>query len=189
MRNPKVQMLVEAGLMLALAMILSNIVMFRMPAGGSVTLGSMIPILIFSMRWGWQSGVFVGVVFGLLQMAFGGYVVSVPQAILDYPLAFGFIGLAGLGKNKVKASVMNGTFEGIKVISVWTVIAIFLRFLSHVASGLLFFSDGLSLLSPATWWISISYNGGFLLVETIIAAAILSVIGKPVMTVYLQKKM
>ena len=43
MRNEKLKVVVEGGLMVALALVLSFIKIFSAPQGGSVTLGSMIP--------------------------------------------------------------------------------------------------------------------------------------------------
>ena len=90
------QILVEGGIMVALAFVLGEIKLFKLPQGGSVTLGLMIPIIFYSLRHGVGTGVLAGVVLGLLKLANGGYFVSIPQVILDYPVAFGAIGLSGL---------------------------------------------------------------------------------------------
>ncbi len=187
--NNKTQMIVEAGLMIALSMILAQFKIFRMPAGGSVTPGSMIPILIFAMRWGWKQGVFVGMVFGLFQMVLGGYVIHPAQALLDYPIAFGCLGIAGFAKNSVKKVISSHTMKGIFVTASATIIAVTLRMVAHVLSGVIFFApEGATFTTPAAWTASIAYNGTFLIAELVIAIAILSVILKPVMTVYLAKE-
>ncbi len=49
MRNMKTRMIVEAGIMMALAYVLSMVKIFQMPNGGTITAGSMIPILIFAI--------------------------------------------------------------------------------------------------------------------------------------------
>lgn len=187
--NKKTQMLVEAGLMIALAMILSQFKIFRMPAGGSVTPGSMIPILIFAMRWGWKQGVFVGIVYGLFQMVMGGYVIHPVQALLDYPIGFGCLGFAGLAQGSVKKVINSDTMKGILVTSGATLLAVVLRMLSHVLSGVIFFApEGATFTTPAAWTASIAYNGTFLVAELAIALVILAIILKPVMTVYLAKE-
>lgn len=187
--NNKTQMIVEAGLMIALAMILSQFRLFRMVAGGSVTPGSMIPILIFAMRWGWKQGCFVGVVFGLFQMVLGGYVIHPAQALLDYPIAFGCLGLAGFAKNSVQKVINSNTGKGIIVTAGATIIAILFRMIAHVLSGVIFFApEGATFTTPAAWTASIVYNGTFLVAELAITLFILSLLMKPIMTVYMAKE-
>jgi thiamine transporter ThiT len=53
------KMLVEAGILIALAQILSYRV-YEAPFGGSVTAGSLVPILIFAIRWGVKPGLLAG---------------------------------------------------------------------------------------------------------------------------------
>ena len=66
--NSNVRMLVEGGVLIGLAYIMDMVRLFEMPQGGSVTLGSMIPILIFAIRWGVKPGVMAGLVFGTMQL-------------------------------------------------------------------------------------------------------------------------
>lgn len=187
--NRKTQMIVEAGLMIALATILSQFRLFRMPAGGSVTPGSMIPILIYAMRWGWKQGVFVGVVYGLFQMVLGGYVIHPVQAALDYPIGFGCLGFAGLAKNSVQQVINSDTGKGIVVTVGATLIAVLLRMVSHVLSGVIFFApEGATFTTPAAWTASIVYNGTFLVAEFAITVVVLVLLMKPIMTVYMTKE-
>ena len=46
-----IRMLAEAGVMIALAVILNNIKLYKMPQGGSITPGGYVPLLIFAIRW------------------------------------------------------------------------------------------------------------------------------------------
>lgn len=58
-------MLVEAGIMIGLAVILSYIKIYRAPIGGFVTTSSMIPILLFAIRWRVAPRVFAGGTYGI----------------------------------------------------------------------------------------------------------------------------
>ena len=60
MKKWSTKMLVEAGIMIALSIVLSRIKIYEAPQGGSVTAGSMIPIILFAMRWGVGPGVVAG---------------------------------------------------------------------------------------------------------------------------------
>ena len=91
-----------AALSIALSYVLSCFRLFRMPQGGSVTPGSMLPIMLFAAAYGVGPGVVVGVVYGALQYLQGGWFLNVWQFLLDYLLAFGALGLAGLAKKLPK---------------------------------------------------------------------------------------
>lgn len=101
------QVLVEGGIMVALAFVLGEIKLFHLPQGGSVTLGLMIPIIFYSLRHGVSAGILAGVVLGLLKLALGGYFVTVPQVVLDYPIAFGALGLSGIFFKAIQGKEIN----------------------------------------------------------------------------------
>ena len=141
----------------ALATILSNIKIFEMPQGGSVTLGSMVPILWLALRRGPAVGIFAATVYGVVQFALGPYIVHPAQVILDYPLAFGLLGIAGFFQKR--------PFVGVTLASLG-------RFGAHFVSGILFWSiyapPG---MSPVVY--SAVYNGGYMLVEFVISVYVI----------------
>src|SRR5699024_5290972 len=99
----KTRILVECALMIAVGTVLSNIRIFTMPNGGSVTLLSMLPFVLVSFRHGVKWGLFTGFVNSLLQMLLGFWAPPVPtflyflgEVLLDYVLAFMALGLAEL---------------------------------------------------------------------------------------------
>ncbi len=132
---------------------LSYIKIWEMPRGVSITLGSMVPVLLISFRRGPKVGVFSGVVFGLAQMLLDGWFYSPVGMFLDYPLAFGALGLAGI-------------FRKTPLIGV--VVSLATRFLSHFISGVVFFGmyapEG---MSPIVY--SAIYNGSYMLPEMVIS--------------------
>lgn len=89
------RMLAYGALSIALSFVLSYIRLFRMPQGGSITPGSMLPLLLFSAAFGAGPGVVAGLAYGLLQYLQGGDFLNVWQFLLDYPIAFAALGLAG----------------------------------------------------------------------------------------------
>lgn len=92
-----VRMLCEGGLMIALALVLGLLKVFELPQGGSISL-EMLPLLFFCVRWGMGGGFIACFAFGVLQVFIQGAVSWGWQSILlDYVLAFGVIGIAGLG--------------------------------------------------------------------------------------------
>ena len=67
---------------------------FVMPQGGTINLG-MVPIFWLALRRGPKIGIFAGAVLGVVDLAIEPFVVNPAQFILDYPLAFACLGLAG----------------------------------------------------------------------------------------------
>ena len=69
----KTRELVEGAVMVALASALSLVKIIEMPWGGSVTLLSMLPIVVYSIRYGIKKGIFASFVYSLFQLATSGF--------------------------------------------------------------------------------------------------------------------
>ena len=166
MKKMSTRMMVEAGIMIALAQILSYVKIFEAPYGGSVTLGSMIPIIIFAIRWGSKPGILVGLVYGFLQFALGTKFSYHPLGIfLDYIFAFGCLGFAGLFRRNIY-TIVGSIF-----------IAMAGRLTFHFISGVVLwymYADGVNV-----YLYSLLYNGGFMLPEFIISTVLICAIYKP----------
>ena len=139
-----------AALSIALSYVLSCFRLYRMPQGGSVTPGSMLPIMLFSAAYGVGPGVVVGVVYGALQYLQGGWFLNVWQFLLDYLLAYGALGLAGLARKLPKRW---GLYAAI-------VFAAVVRALSATLAGYMFWDTA--------FWASLVYNGTYLIPDTLI---------------------
>lgn len=132
MNNKATRMLVEGGIVIALSKILSFITLFKLPLGGSVTLVSRLPLIIFAIRWGVPKGLVVGAIYGVVDMLIGGYIIHPMQAILDYVLSYGAMGLAGISfgaKKDFKSYVPS------------IIISYIVSGLFNVISGYVFFND------------------------------------------------
>ena len=89
------RMLVFSAVMVAVATVLSFVKILKMPQGGSVTLFSMLPITLIGYIYGPAQGILCGMAYGLIQLILGPWVISPVQLLVDYPLAFGALGLSG----------------------------------------------------------------------------------------------
>lgn len=154
-----------AALSIALSYVLSCFRLFRMPQGGSVTPGSMLPIMLFAAAYGVGPGVVVGVVYGALQYLQGGWFLNVWQFLLDYLLAYGALGLAGLARKLPKRW---GLYAAI-------VIAAVVRALSATLAGYMFWDTA--------FWASLVYNGTYLIPDTLICIVLALAVAKPVMKI------
>ena len=112
--NPR--FLAEGGMVLALASGLSMVKLFSAPYGGSVTAASMVPILLFSILRGPKGGLLVAVIYGMLQFILGPIFLTPLQFLLDFPLAFGSLGLAGVVLSPLIWEGLNRSQRIIRVI-------------------------------------------------------------------------
>jgi len=165
-----IRVIAEVSMMVALATVLSMIKIYHLPQGGSITAGSMVPLLWISLRRGPKVGLFAAGLFGLLQFALEPWFVHPIQLLLDYPVAFGFVGLAGLWKKHALVGVSLGLFG---------------RFASHFFSGVWFFSEYAPQgMSPYVY--SAVYNGTYILGEFFVSAVLIYVlIKKNLIDIYL----
>ena len=162
------KMLSLGAICLALTCVLSMIKLFRMPNGGSVTPASMLPLMLFAYVYGAGPGLVLGAVYGMLDFALGGWFLSVPQFLMDYPVAFAMCGLAGLFHKS------SNTRLGL---SLGVVIGSLGRYVAAVAAGILFWSDLTEGLAPALIY-SLGYNGTYMAAECVICVVISILMGE-----------
>ena len=157
-----------AGITVALSFALSYIKMFSMPQGGSVTLASLLPVMLFAYVYGPRKGIFVGFIYGALQAMQDPYLIHPAQFLLDYPVAFATVGLAGVFA-KVKAL---DKLPQVKF-ALGAVVASALRFFSHVLSGVFAFGVDAP-TGQNVWAYSTAYNSYvFIDIAIVIAVGIL----------------
>lgn len=154
------RMIANAALCIALAFILSYVKLYEMPQGGSVTLASMLPIFMFAYAYGVAPGMAVGFAYGLLQFVQGGWFVHPMQFLLDYPLAFAMLGLAGIAR---KLPESWGMIPGIAA-------GAFFRFLCAFLTGVFFWGEGAG--DQNVFVYSAVYNGTYLIPEALICMVI-----------------
>ncbi|HET7616519.1 MAG TPA: energy-coupled thiamine transporter ThiT, partial [Bacillales bacterium] len=129
MRN--VHLLTETAIMIALAVVL-GFIKFRAPwaYGGSVSL-EMVPILLMAFRRGVKAGMVTGLLFGIVDFLINPFFVHPVSILVDYPLAFALVGLAGIVKpDRNRNNLYNGS-----VIVFGAMVGSGLRFLAHFVSG------------------------------------------------------
>ena len=104
--------LVFCAMAMALAMVTSMLKVYEFPFGGSVTLFSMLFICLVGYLYGPATGIMTGMAYGVLQFLIDPYILSPAQVLVDYPLAFGALGLSGFFCN-AKAGLIKGYIAGI----------------------------------------------------------------------------
>ena len=155
--------LVFSAAAMALSIVTSMIKFFDLPMGGSITLFSMLFIVLIGYWYGPTVGIMTAVAYGLLQFVIEPVFYSVPQMIVDYPLAFGALGLSGFFQNS-KHGLIKGYIMGVLG-----------RYVFAFLSGLLFFAayaEGSGMSAPVY---SLAYNGFYLIPEAIVTLIIIAI--------------
>lgn len=158
------RVLTEAAIAVALSFVLGLVVLFKMPYGGTVSL-EMIPLILLALRQGPVVGTVAGVAYGLLDLVIDPFMVHPVQVLLDYPLAFGALGLAGLFRPTVRGAIVG------------TTVAVLARFACHFVSGVVFFAS----YAPEGWNVylySAAYNAAYLAPSLGIALVVVVVLLK-----------
>ena len=163
------QMIAVGAICMALSTVLSMIRLYRMPQGGSITPASMLPMMLFAYTYGLGPGLLLGAVYGMLQFLLGPEFLSLPQMLLDYPIAYMMMGLVGLFNKQNKMQPW---------LSIGIVIASAGRILAATVSGAVFFAEYAEGTGMNPWIYSLVYNGSYLLPECVICV-ILALIVAP----------
>ena len=157
-----VKQLAFCAMAIALGTVLSNIKLFDLPYGGSVTLLSMFVICLTGYLFGLGAGIMSGVAYGVLQLIIDPYVLYPMQLVVDYILAFGALGLSGLFTN-AKVGLIKGYIAGVLG-----------RYVFSVISGWIFFGEyAWEGWAPLPY--SLAYNGSYIFAEAAITIVILAI--------------
>lgn len=147
---------------LAIATVLSMIPILKLYNEGSATPCSMLFVVLIGYWFGPAVGLCAGVAYGILQFILGPYILSLPQVLVDYPFAFGALGLSGFFAGR-----KNGLIPGY-------IVSVLGRFFFATLSGVIFFGmwapEG---MHPLLY--SVLYNGSYLGVELVITVILLAV--------------
>ena len=143
-KNSKVIILAESAVMLALSIGLDFIKIWEMPMGGKVTLLSMLPICLLSVKDGLKVGVPTAFLYSLYQLITGIakgnvfiYTTTAAMVVIcvlfDYLVPFTVLGFAGMFKKFKPAKFPElGILLGI-------ILVIFIRFACHYITGFFLF--------------------------------------------------
>ncbi len=143
-----------AAVCIAMSFALSYLAPIHLPYGGSVTIASLLPLMIYSYMFGVRKGVFAGAIYGLLQVIQDPWILHPAQLLLDYPIAFAGIGLAGMfrGVHALDKAPQVKFLLGALVGSV-------IRYLAHLFAGVFAFGQFAADYGfDSDWLYSLTYN-------------------------------
>ena len=175
-----IRALCESAILLALGIVLSYVKFFQLPFDGAITLASMLPICLISIRFGIKWGLGAAFCYSWSQILQGGVfswgltpTMLIASLLLDYIVAFSVLGLAGAFRR-------HGVWGKIGGIT----LACFLRFVVHFLAGIILWANFEEFVAFGTSWVgrpvlySICYNGVYMLPDTAIGVAIALLIFK-----------
>ena len=172
LRNKKITVLAECAIMVALAFVLSCARLGKMPLGGSVTVASMLPIMLISIKYGNAIGLGTAFVYSatqLLQAVIESDVFPYCETpttlvicvLFDYLFPFTVLGLSGafMKVTKIRHAEIRAYIGSVTVVVA--------RFLSHFITGVAIWGqwapDGMG-----KYLYSFLYNGSFLSADFLI---------------------
>lgn len=190
--------LTESAIMVALATVLSMLKLWESPYGGSVTVLSMAPIIVLSLRRGVKTGLLAGFAHSLIQLLLGLSSVSyVPTAVgvvvcilTDYIFPFTLLGLGGVFRN-VRLT-KHDTCNAFLAAALGALLVTVVRYVCHIISGaviwyaldLVWYADDPSHIVNryGPWAFSAIYNGVYMIPEILATT-----VGTPLLTRALDK--
>ncbi len=165
-RKNSIIRLAEASVLLALSVVLSFIEVWKMPMGGGVTLLSMLPVCLISVKYGARDAVPTAFLYSVIQFAIGFssgnvfvYCITpltwIICLLFDYIVPYTLLGFAGIFRSRLGNT---GIIVGIAFVTV-------LRFCCHFITGVAIWGQWAEGMSPYIY--SLIYNGQYMLPECI----------------------
>ena len=151
-----------SAMAIALAMVTSMLKIINMPMGGSVTLFSMLFIVLIGYWYGLGAGLTTAIAYGILQLIIDPYIISFPQMLIDYVLAFGALVLSGIF-SKSKHGLMKGYLIGVLG-----------RYFFSFLSGWIFFATYAPEFFNSAVVYSLAYNGAYIGLEALITLILIA---------------
>ncbi|MBO5481074.1 MAG: energy-coupled thiamine transporter ThiT [Clostridia bacterium] len=145
-----------AGVCVATSFTLAVIKVSPIQYGGSITLASLVPILVYAYIYGVADGLLVGLIHGLLNFIEDPCILTPATFLLDYLLAFASVGLMGVfGKMARKE-------KGALPLVLGCISVCALRFVFHLCSGAIFFMEGAVWVDFPAWAVSSAFIYSFI---------------------------
>ena len=171
--------LAESAVMIALSIALfavSELIPWPWAYGGGFTIFGQVPIIIISYRHGLKAGIPAALVLAIFELIMGlknfSYVTGVGAmlivALFDYLIAYGVLGLGGIFKGAFAKKETVAARQA-PALALGSLVACLLRFLCHFISGVTVWSGyAPSSAISAVILYSLTYNGAYMLIETVI---------------------
>lgn len=176
MKKISLTALIEASFFAAFALVLDLLPAINITKFVSIS-PAMVPIFIIAFRWGFKVSFISGLLWGLLQVVTGDiYFLHIYQFLIEYFIAFAFIGFAGLFSSVIQKQL--GSNKKVTAI-LWIIVAVifgsFTRYIWHFLAGIIFWGEYAPKgMSPV--WYSLIVNGGAMVGSALLCAIVLALL-------------
>jgi len=161
----QVKDLAVGGIICALTIILSTI-MIPLPTGATINLGSMIPLMLLALVYDEKIAMICGWICGILAMFLlpNWRPVHWAQVFVEHLVCFSCLGYTGIFGSSKRRDILLGA-----------ILAVTIKFLGHLISGVVFFSQN-AWEGWGAWGYSFMYNLSSNLPESIASVVLLLVL-------------
>ena len=187
MRNTKLITMIEGAIIAGVCVALSYIPLSTANASFDLSLG-LIPLGVYALRRGALPGLAVGCVWGLLLIVLGkAFILTIPQVLLEYPLAFAFGGFGGILSPLLRRFVLKERFgAAVRTVIFAAVIAAASRWVFHFWAGVVFWgSYAPEGMSPVAY--SLFFNGISAAANAVMLAIILPILFRAARPLFIAK--
>ena len=143
MKNTKLITMIEGAIIAGLCVALSFIPLNTATASFDLSIG-LIPLVVYSLRRGLVPGLAVGLVWGLILIVIGkAYFLTIPQVLLEYPVAFALGGMGGIFAGSLHKNLSAGDKPQRVIVTVVfaAVVAAVARWFAHFWAGVIFWGS------------------------------------------------
>lgn len=176
MRNTNLITMIEGAIIAAAAVALSFIPLNTANADFDLSLG-LIPLGVYALRRGLMPGMAVGLVWGLLLIVLGkAFILTIPQVLIEYPVAFAFGGFGGIFAGRLRHMLAEENMaKAVQAVIMSGVFAAVARWFFHFWAGV-FFWGSYAPAGMSPYWYSFIFNGASAAVNAVMLAVILSIL-------------
>jgi len=116
MKNTKLITMIEGAIIAGVCVALSFIPLNTANAAFDLSLG-LIPLVVYALRRGFVPGLAVGLVWGLLLIVLGKtFILTIPQVLLEYPVAFALGGFGGIFSGLLRKKLATDIKVGVTAV-------------------------------------------------------------------------
>lgn len=186
-RTSELRVWIEGTIVAAIAMVLS-LIPTNIGSSFSISLG-MIPITLLALRRGAKAGFFSAFIWGLLHFPLAQVYYLMPaQVIIEYILAFGFAGFAGVYSGQLQQAIRNKDYmKSSRIIVYASFLGTLMRYFWHFIAGVVFWGS-FALWGMNPWLFSFVMNGLSGLATAIVTAVVLLLLLKINPNLFLSEK-
>ncbi|MED4935855.1 energy-coupled thiamine transporter ThiT [Heyndrickxia coagulans] len=171
------QAMIEAAVFAAFALLLDLLPSIEVTHVISLSF-AMLPVFVVAFRWGFKASVASGFIWSLLQIVTGDAndILNPIQGIMEYPVAFSFIGFAGLFRPLIERSCRHAK-RG--TMTFWICLSVlagsFARYFWHFVAGV-FFWGSYAPKGQSAFLYSFITNGVTMIGNGILCAAVAAIL-------------